>query len=151
MLPTICTISAPGAPSDVWALLGLELVISLSNTHSAGSVSHINTQKITSSADPDMRSFCSPPLYLSVQKINHLFVNYGRAGEIFPTSPTVLWGEMEKNGICRDTSAAKMETSTKQRAAPPKASPAYKCRQGWKKGGTTWRNDAGGAFLSSPS
>lgn len=65
-LPTICTISAPRAPSDVWALLGLEMVISLSNTHSAVSAFQINTQKITSSAYPDTHSSCSPPLSLSL-------------------------------------------------------------------------------------
>lgn len=83
-LPTICTLSAPGAPSGVWAWLGLEMVISLSNSHSAGSAFQINTQEITSSAYPDTHSFCSPPLSLSLKKKkNHPFVNNDKAGELF--------------------------------------------------------------------
>lgn len=96
-LPTFCTLSAPGAPSDVWALLGLEMVISLSNTHCVGSVSPMNTQKITSSAYPHTRSFCSPPRFPSIRKKkNHLFVIYDRAGEIFLRKAAILtlWGEI---------------------------------------------------------
>lgn len=80
-----CFGETPGeTPSDVWALLGLEMVISLSNTHSAGSAFQINTQKITSSAYLDTHSFCSPPLSRSLKKKkNHPVVNNDKAGEIF--------------------------------------------------------------------